>query len=232
MRSSIRPLKKTKNKPMRHPFIIQDYIAEIEASEEEHLMPAEYLLVLQPHEALWNEIKLIKEKFASDYSCEQAKKGLPHITLIRFKQVQATENYIRHFLRNNAKTISPFKIELKDFGSFPSHTMYINIVSKVPVISAVKVLRQQAQKFMKMDKDNKPHFITEPHLTIARKLQPWQYEKGWLAYEQAHFHGRFIADHALLLKRKPGEYYKQVEKFVFKGMKEEIKQAELFASIP
>jgi 2'-5' RNA ligase len=81
---------------------------------------------------------------------------------------------------------------------------------------------------MKIDKDNKPHFITEPHLTIARKLQPWQYEKGWQQLEHAGFHGRFIASHALLLKRKEGEYYKQVEKFAFEGVKEEVKQTNLF----
>jgi len=217
---------------MKHPFIIQEYIADAEAKEAKHLLPAEYLLVLQPHEALWNIIKSIKEKFATDYSCEQAKKGLPHVTLIRFKQVQATENRILQSLRNNARTLSPFKIELKDFGSFPSHTIYINIVSKIPIMNAAKTLRQNAQKFMKLDKDNKPHIITEPHLTIARKLQPWQYEKGWLEYEHEHFHGRFIADHALLLKRKPGEYYKPVEKFLFQSEKEEITQGELFAPIP
>ncbi len=213
---------------MKHPFIIQEYLNEAEAREEKHVLPAEYLLVLQPHEALWNDIKFIKEKFANNYSCEQAKKGLPHITLTRFKQFQSTENHIRHYLRNNARTIAPFKIELKDFGSFPSHTIYINIVSKVQIMDAVKTLRQQAQKFMKLDKDNKPHFITEPHLTIARKLQPWQYEKGWLEYQHANFHGRFIADHALLLKRKSGEYYKTVEKFMFEGVKEEVKQTNLF----
>ena len=217
---------------MKHSFIIQEYLSEAEARAEKHVLPAEYLLVMQPHEALWNEIKSVKEKFATDYSCEQAKKGLPHITLIRFKQFQSTEIHIRQHLRNNARTIAPLKIELKDFGSFPSHTIYINIVSKMPIMNAVKTLRQNAQKFMKMDKDNKPHFITEPHLTIARKLQSWQYEKSWLEYEHANFHGRFIADHALLLKRKAGEYYKQVEKFVFEGVKEEVKQTELFAPIP
>ncbi|MFT4153579.1 2'-5' RNA ligase family protein [Parafilimonas sp.] len=217
---------------MKHPFIIQEYLSEVEARAEKHVLPAEYLLVLQPHEALWNDIKSIKEKFANDYCCAQARKGLPHITLVRFKQFQSTEMHIRQHLRNNARTIAPFKVELKDFGSFPSHTIYIHIVSKAPIMNAVKTLRQQAQKFMKMDKDNKPHFITEPHLTIARKLQPWQYEKGWPEYQHATFHGRFIADHALLLKRKEGEYYKLAEKFAFEGVKDEVKQAELFAPIP
>jgi 2'-5' RNA ligase len=214
---------------MKQALMIQEYAAEVELKAEKHILPAEYLLVIQPHEALWNEIKSIKEKFATDYSCDQARKGLPHITLIRFKQFQSTENHIRQLLRNNARILSPIKIELKDFGSFPSHTIYINIVSKVPIMNSVKTLKQNAQKFMKLDKDNKPHFITEPHLTIARKLQPWQYEKGWLEYEQAHFHGRFIADHALLLKREAGKYYKQVEKFMFQGIKEEVMQTNLFS---
>jgi 2'-5' RNA ligase len=217
---------------MKQSMRLQEFISDEELRSINHLLPCEYLLVLQPHEVLWNEIKYIKEKFAADYSCEQAKKGLPHITLAMFKQFPATENRIVQFLHNNARTITPFKIEMKDFGSFPSHTIYINIVSKVQIMNAVKTLRQNAQKFMKMDKDNKPFFITEPHLTIARKLQPWQYEKGWLEYQHANFHGRFIADHALLLKRKAGEYYKPVEKFKFEGIKEEIQQGELFNPKP
>ena len=213
---------------MKQSMRLQDFASDEELREINHLLPFEYLLVLQPHEALWNEIKFIKEKFAADFSCEQAKKGLPHITLAMFKQYAATENRIVQALRNNARTLSPFKIELKDFGSFPSHTIYINIVSKVQIMNAAKTLRQNAQKFMKMDKDNKPFFITEPHLTIARKLQPWQYEKGWLEYAHKNFHGRFIADHALLLKRKAGEFYKPVEKFMFQGRKEEVTQPALF----
>ncbi|MEO8862212.1 MAG: 2'-5' RNA ligase family protein [Ginsengibacter sp.] len=198
-----------------------------EAATGSNQLPAEYLLVLQPHQALWNEIKSIKEKFATDFDCAAARMGLPHITLVHFKQYQVAENRIRQGLRNGIKTLQPFKIEMKDFGSFPSHIIYINIVSKVQIMNAVKAARQ-GQKFMKMDKDNKPHFITEPHLTIARKLLPWQYEKGWLEYSHKDFHGRFIADHALLLKRKQGEIYKPVEKFLFQNEKEEITQSALF----
>ncbi len=207
---------------------LQEFISDEELRSINHLLPIEYLLVLQPHKALWDDITAIKEKFKADYKFESIKVGLPHITLTMFKQYPATESRIVNALRNNARTLSPFKVELKDFGSFPTHTIYINIVSKVPIMNAVKKLRQAAQKFMKIDKDNKPFFITEPHLTIARRLQPWQYEKGWMEYQHANFHGGFIADHALLLRRKAGEYYKQVEKFMFEGMKEEIKQAALF----
>lgn len=207
----------------------QDTIKQLasEAATGSNQLPAEYLLVLQPHQELWNEIKFIKEKFATDFDCATAHTGLPQITLLRFKQYQITENRIRQALRNGFKTLQLFKIEMKDFGSFPSHTIYINITSKVQIMNAVKIARQ-GQKFMRMDKDNKPYFIIEPHLTIARKLLPWQYEKGWLEYSHKDFHGRFIADHALLLKRKQGERYKPVEKFLFQNEKEEITQGDLF----
>jgi hypothetical protein len=31
-----------------------------------------------------------------------------------------------------------FKVELKNFGSFPTHTIYINILSKVSIVNTVK----------------------------------------------------------------------------------------------
>jgi hypothetical protein len=82
---------------------------------------------------------------------------------------------------------------------------------------------------MKLNDDNKPYFIMEPHLTIARKLQPWQYEKGWLEYSTKNFTGRFIADGMLLLKRPVGEVkYQIVKRFEFQNLPVVTKQGELF----
>jgi hypothetical protein len=87
---------------------------------------------------------------------------------------------------------------------------------------------------MKLNDDNKPHFIMEPHLTIARKLKPWQYEKGWLEYSHKHFAGRFIADSMVLLKRPVGdphsnrERYHVVERFTFQNLPIATRQGQLF----
>jgi len=122
-----------------------------------------------------------------------------------------------------------FKIELRDFGSFPSHTIYINVTTKVPVQNLTKTIRAETQRLMKLNDDNKPYFIMEPHLTIARKLQPWQYEKGWLEYSTKNFTGRFIADGMLLLKRPVGEVkYQIVKRFEFQNLPVVTKQGELF----
>ena len=78
----------------------------------------------------------------------------------------------------------PFKVELKDFGSFPSHTIYINVTSKLPIQNLVKRSAQDAQRLMKLNDENKPHFIMEPYIAIGRKLKPWQYEKGLAGVQQ------------------------------------------------
>ena len=136
--------------------------------------------MLSPHEELWNRILKVKEEFAEKYQSDHARWGKPHLTLVNFVQYHMMEERIIKRLKTIAMGYPPFKIELKDFGSFPSHTIYINVVSKVPVQNLVKEIRSEGQRLMKLNDDNKPHFIMEPQLTIARKLQPWQYEKGWL----------------------------------------------------
>lgn len=188
-----------------------------------------YLLVLSPHEELRNRIMAVKTEFYEKYKSETARWGKPHITLVNYVQYEMMEERIINHLQTIAMGFQPVKIELRDYGSFPSHTIYINITSKVPVQSLVKQIRTQTQRLMKLDNDNKPHFILEPHLTIARRLLPWQYEQGWLEYSHKHFIGRFIADGMLLLKRPVGELKYQIAKrFEFQNLPVAIKQGELF----
>ena len=189
----------------------------------------EYLLILSPHEELWKKIVEVKKKFAEDYKSEHAKWGKPHITLVNFLQHEMMEERVVNRLKTVAMGYHPFKVELKDFGSFPSHTIYINVVSKIPIQALVKEIRKETQRLMKLNDDNKPHFILEPHLTIARKLKPWQYEKGWLEYSNKHFTSRFIAGSMMLLKRPFGEIgYQVAERFEFQNLPVTTKQGELF----
>ena len=189
----------------------------------------EYLLVLSPPEELWHKIMKIKEEFSNKYQTDYARWGKPHISLVNFVQYEMMESRIIHRLKTVAMGSPAFKLELKDYGSFPSHTIYIKILSKIPVQNLVKEVRSEAQRLMKLDDDNKPHFIMEPHLTIARKLAPWQYEKGWLEYSHRHFTSRFIADSMLLLKRRVGEKAYQIAgRFDFQNLPVMTKQGVLF----
>ncbi|HOZ78729.1 MAG TPA: 2'-5' RNA ligase family protein [Ferruginibacter sp.] len=191
----------------------------------------EYQLVLHPHEELWNRIVKVKNEFAEKYQHEQAKWGKPHLTLVSFIQYEMMEAKIINRLKVIAMGAPPVKIELKDFGSFPSHTIYINITSKIPVQGLVKKIRTDTQRLMKLNEDNKPHFMMEPYVAVARKLQPWQYEKGWLEYSHKHFTGRFIASDMLLLKRSMfDKKYEIAQRFEFENLPVNTTQGDLFGT--
>jgi 2'-5' RNA ligase len=188
----------------------------------------EYLLVLSPHKELWDKIMEVKEKFSKDFRTSFAKGTKPQIALVNFLNWQMMEERIIQRLQAIAAGISPVKIELRDFGSFPSHTIYINVTSKLPVKVIVKELKS-AQQLLKLNNENKPHFIEEPHLTVCPKLKPWQYEEAWLKYSHQNFTGRFIADSMQLLKRPVEEKgYTMIRKFQFMNQPLKTAQGNLF----
>ena len=197
-------------------------------SYKKQLPVMEYLLVLNPHEELRNRILQVRKDFSEAYDTPSTL-GKPHLTLVTFTQRALMEERIVQRLRNIAMGYCPFKVELKDFGSYPSHTLFINVLSKLPIRGLVKEIKD-IQRLMKPDKERKPHFIDEPSFTIGRKLLPWQYEKGWLEYSNKSFTGRFIADSMLLLKRREGDRAWQIaERFAFQNMPVSTRQGELFA---
>ena len=188
----------------------------------------DYLLVISPNEELRNRINTIRKTFNEKYGPAMPLTGKPHMALVHFVTWSMMEEKLVSRFQHIAMGITPFKIELKDYASFPSHTIYINVGTKTPVQNLVKELKQ-AQKLMKADPDHDPHFIAEPFIPVARKLVPWQYEKGWLEYSHLHFSAKIIADGMLLLKRPLGDKaYQVVQRFEFMNMPVTTRQGELF----
>lgn len=189
----------------------------------------EYQLVLLPNDALRHRILQAKQEFAERYRLPFHAGGRPFIPLVQFQQYELMEERLLHRIGMVAMSQPPFKVELRDFGSFPSHTVFIQVASRLPVQQLVRTLRTEAQRLMKLNEDSKPHFMTEPHIPLGTRLKPWQYEKSWLEYSQRSFSGRFIADGMLLLKRRQGDSAWQVAKrFEFMNLPVLTRQGELF----
>ena len=207
---------------------IKPVAAVLNENYKKQLATNEYLLILHPHEELRARIQQVKKEFSETYQAPNILSGKPQVPLVRFTQLALMEERIVQRLRTVAMGYCPFKVELKDFGSFPSHTIFINVISKLPIRGLVTEVKD-IQRLMKLDKEHKPHFIDEPYITIARKLLPFQYEKGWLEYSHKSFTGRFIADSMLLLKRRQGELAWQIaERFAFQNLPVATRQGELF----
>ena len=172
----------------------------------------------------------VKKNFSEQYDLRISSMGKPHISLVNFLQYEMMEERIIYRLRLTAMGHHAFKIELKDFGSFPNHTIFINVTSKPSYQELVKDIRQQSGQLMKLNAANRPHFIMEPYIPLARRLQPHQYEKGWLEYSHKHFSAGFIAEDMLLLKRPEGSNasYQVVQRFEFMNLPVNTVQGELF----
>jgi 2'-5' RNA ligase len=188
----------------------------------------EYMLVLNPHEELRNKIAKVRNEFSEKYKNSAALTGKPHLALVRFTQLEMMEERIVNRLKVVGMGFQPFRVSLKDYGTFPSHTLFINVTTKLPINNLVREVRE-AQRLMKLDNEHKPHFIDEPFIAIGRRLLPWQYEKGWLEYSHRQFTGSFIADNMLLLKRRLGDKSWQIaQRFEFMNLPVTTKQGELF----
>lgn len=177
---------------------------------------SEYLLVIQPNESLSDEIIALKKNFNQQFQVETFVNKQVQISLVNFFQYDISENKIIRELKKITSHIRPEIIELNGFGSFPTHTIYIDISNKQTLKELVKTIRTSTQLLMKLNDENKPHFIIEPYFTVAQKLMPWQYEKAWIEYSNKHFSGKFIATGVTLLKRNAEtKYFKPVRYFQF-----------------
>lgn len=188
----------------------------------------EYMIVLTPPEELRKKISEVKKEFAETYKTRFSAAGKSHIMLAAFTQYEMLEERLVNRLNIVGMGSRPFKVELKDYHSLPSHSIYINVTTREPVRALVRELKV-FQQLMKLNKDTKPYFPDDAQILIARKLLPWQYEKGWLEFSHRQFTGRFIADSMLVLKRSQGDKAWQIlRRLEFKNLPVTIRQGELF----
>ncbi|HTE08729.1 MAG TPA: 2'-5' RNA ligase family protein [Flavitalea sp.] len=192
----------------------------------------EYLLVLSPNNDLRARIIESRKHFNEKFEPTMPLSGKPHMALVRFVTWNMNEDKLVRRFEHLSMGVTPFKIELKDYGSFPTHTIFINVATKLPVQELIRTLKS-TQRMMKAHPDHDPHFIQEPFIPIARKLLPWQYEKGWEEFSHLHFHARMIADGMLMLKRPLGEkVYQIVKRFEFRNLPVTTRQGELLFQGP
>ena len=189
----------------------------------------EYKIVLVPHQELANKIKEIRTVFNERLKIEKPISSVPEVILTTFKQHQMNEERIINRLKIIAMAQPEIKVEIKDFGSFPTHSIFLNVTSKVPLSLLVKSVSSNASALLKLNSDKTPHFFKDFYIAIVRRLKPWQYEEGWKEFEHKNFTGRFIASRMLLMRRKEGEFkYKPIETFDFQNLPVDTVQGSLF----
>jgi 2'-5' RNA ligase len=161
----------------------------------------EYLLVVNPSPDVNKQIMEEKQYFFDLYKEKVAVKTKPHITVANFLAKEAMEETIIRYMHRIISTQKSFIVTCNNYSGFPPHTIFIRVLNKSPfrqLAASLKVI----DAYVQSNGYPPARLITNPHITIARRLQERVYEKAMLNYSQKLFHASFVASELVLLKRK------------------------------
>ena len=104
--------------------------------------------MLLPHEDLRKKIHAVQAAFCEKYKVEARNSGRSHLTLALFTQYEMLEDRMVSHLKNIAMGFCPFAIDLKDYGSLPSHSIFINVGTEPVSYTHLDVYKRQTQGFV------------------------------------------------------------------------------------
>jgi len=165
----------------------------------------EYLLLIPPPEDFKRSIGKIKKEVGVKYGNTHALHSAANINLIRFLLIKGYErNLLTQIFAFCINRIS-FEIRLNNFDVFPRHTLYVNVTEnerlKKLQSGLIQMLKMSASVNEKNIKTNKKF-----HMTIARSLNPEQFESVSYEYTKKSYNSSFPAKNVVLLKRPYNEY--------------------------
>jgi 2'-5' RNA ligase len=160
----------------------------------------EYLLVAHPDEKVNNKIVKEKEYFSDEYNQKIAIKTKPHITIANFVAKEAMEETIIRYMQRICLQQQAFSVMLNNYSGFPPHTIYLRVQNQQPFKQLAKELKA-VSNYIDSCSCPRATLITNPHVTIARRLPESVYLKALMDYGQKTFHATFAVNELLLLKR-------------------------------
>jgi 2'-5' RNA ligase len=164
-----------------------------------------YFIAIIPPEDISGEVTAFKKDIAAQYNSIKALKVMPHITLkVPFYLDTDDHSLFMDWFRSLQFEISPFEIELKDFGSFDNSKNPVIYVHPVINDALLSLQKQLLSQFAVAFPNLKISFLEQnfsPHMTIAyRDLEYSQYEKAWEVYKHKRYNARFEVTGFFLLQ--------------------------------
>jgi 2'-5' RNA ligase len=160
----------------------------------------EYLLVAHPDAEVNEKVLAEKKSFTSTYLQKITSKTKPHITIASFLAREAMEDTILRYTQRICSQQPSFNVELNNFSGFPPHTIFLRVQNPQPFKELVKELKV-VSNYVKSCSCPPVTLISNPHLSIARRLPETMYLKAMMDYSQRTFHETFMVSELVLLRR-------------------------------
>ena len=156
-------------------------------------MEAVYSLAFIPDAPIIEKVKTMKLNLADKIGWFNSKNSLAHITICEFTLNESTWEQMEKKISATIATFTPFNVELNGFNHYPNGAFYIT-----PGIESKKVLKEIMKSVTTSVPVKNQHKSSDPHLSIARRLNPEQLKKATQMFTSIH--ESFICD-AIYLRR-------------------------------
>lgn len=161
----------------------------------------EYLLVVHPDEGVFEKVMAEKQIFYAEYKVAVAIKTQPYITVANFLANEAMEETIIRWMQRICSRQQSFIVTLNNYSGFPPHTIYLRIQNAQPFKQLATELKV-VDAYVTSCSCPPIKLISNPHLSIARRLPQDIYFKALTQYAHKSFHESFMVNELLLLRRR------------------------------
>lgn len=186
-----------------------------------------FLVCLIPPVTIVEDIDVIRNEIAEQFNVLESLKRPAHITLYNPVKLTSKEQEDRFFNKlDEVVFASPFTQVLKNFSSFPPHTVFIDVEHSDGLLN----LQAEIKKILKPlalleDKDN---FKFNPHLTVAFKdVKPTVYPLIMDEYKERKFKRSFEVNGFSVYKHID-KRWQPFKEYVFKNPQEKPRPLSLF----
>lgn len=124
-----------------------------------------YSVCFQPDNALVIQVQLMKIKLANKIGWYNSKNSLAHLTIAEFYASENEISRIENQIKRCCNRFSPVDVRLQSFDTYSNGTFFL----KVEEVSKL-ILKDFAQQIHNELQLKKAYKCTDPHLSIARKL--------------------------------------------------------------
>lgn len=160
-----------------------------------------YKLTIPLPDHLEERVMQFRKEIAHRYRSVAALKPMGHVSL---QESFAYDDRMLADMQNKLAEVfdhtAPFRVELENFGAFPSHTIFVAIRNFFPFMQLRDRLYRHLGRENAMPAIVSSRAIT-PHITVAyRDLAPEAFDRAWSDFCQREFSGEFTAAAAHLME--------------------------------
>lgn len=182
-----------------------------------------YSLCFLPDEALIQKVKQMKLALADQIGWYNSKNSIAHITIAEFQSDELGINKVMERIRQQCLYFVPIEGSLDTFGHYPNGAFFLAVDEKNK-----SILKTYAKKIIKKIDLSYIYKSSDPHLSIARKLDPDRLQEAFAFFDKPNL--PFTCSQIALRRFNPVRgQYDIIEYIPFKSLEDkEDEQLTLF----